>query len=93
MMPAPIPARPAKLRGLRWAILGGLWLAGFVTPLFGDAPDWENEQVLHINTEAPRASFTPFATVEQALNGSAPDSPFYRTLDGPWKFHWAPRPE
>lgn len=74
-------------------ILGGLWLAGFVTPLFGDAPDWENEQVLHINTEAPRASFTPFATVEQALNGSAPDSPFYRTLDGPWKFHWAPRPE
>ena len=32
--------------------------------VFAAAPDWENEQVLHINTEPPRATFVPFATVE-----------------------------
>src|SRR5580692_10174509 len=30
--------------------------------------DWENEHVLHINTQPPRATFIPFATTDQALN-------------------------
>lgn len=29
---------------------------------FAGSPDWENEQVTHLNTEAPRATFVPFAT-------------------------------
>ena len=58
-----------------------------------DAPDWENEHVLHLNTEPPRATFTPFATVEQALNGDSTNSPFYFSLNGEWKFHWVPKPE
>ena len=59
----------------------------------GAAPDWENEQVLHINTEPPRATFIPFATLEQALRNDFTNSPFYFSLDGKWKFHWSPRPE
>ncbi len=57
------------------------------------APEWENEQILHINTEPPRATFIPFATVAQALAGDPAASPFYQSLDGPWKFHWSPNPE
>jgi beta-galactosidase len=60
--------------------------------LFADAPDWENEQVLHINTEPPRATFVPFAAVEQALNGDSTNSPFYFSLNGAWKFHWVGNP-
>jgi len=61
---------------------------------FADPPaDWENEQVLHINTEPPRATFVPFATVNEALNDSETDSPFYFALNGDWKFHWSPQPE
>jgi beta-galactosidase len=58
-----------------------------------EAPDWENEQVLHRNTEPPRATAVPFATVGQARHDPAAHSPFFLPLDGPWKFHWAPAPE
>ncbi|HSY17073.1 MAG TPA: glycoside hydrolase family 2 TIM barrel-domain containing protein [Candidatus Acidoferrales bacterium] len=60
---------------------------------FAGSPDWENEQVLHINTEPPRATFIPYPTVEQALDDSPISSPFYFPLMGEWKFHWSPRPE
>jgi beta-galactosidase len=71
------------------------WLLFIFLPAtaFADAPDWENEQVLHVNTEPPRATFVPFATVEQALNGDFTNSPFYFSLDGEWKFNWVPKPE
>jgi len=58
-----------------------------------DAPDWENEQVLHIDTEVPRTVAVPFASVEQALQGDFTQSPYYQSLAGIWKFHWVPRPE
>ena len=57
------------------------------------APDWENEQVLEINREPARATFVPYATAEQVLAGDAAASPYVFSLDGPWKFHWVPRPE
>ena len=69
-----------------------LLLAFLSATAFADAPDWENEQVLHINTEPPRATFVPFATVEQALNGDFTNSPFYLSLNGSWKFHWVGNP-
>jgi beta-galactosidase len=77
------------------------WIAGLalVNLLAGgpvgaaDLPDWENEQVIHINTEAPRATFVPFPDVASALNGDREGSPFCRSLDGLWKFNWVPKPE
>src|ERR1700758_1458991 len=51
-----------------------LMLAGLTVAL-ADAPDWENEQVLHINTDPPRATFIPFATVDGALNSDPTNSP------------------
>ena len=53
----------------------------------------KNPQVLHIHTEAPRATFVPFATITQVLNDNFTNSPFYFSLNGEWKFNWAPRPE
>jgi len=58
-----------------------------------DAPDWENEQITHINTEPPRATSVPFADVAGALEGSRESSPFFLTLDGAWKFHWVGNPD
>jgi beta-galactosidase len=54
--------------------------------------DWENPRVLHIDTEAPRATFVPFPDAASALRLGAKESPRYRSLNGPWKFHWSPRP-
>src|SRR5580658_4637700 len=55
--------------------------------------DWDNQHVLHINTEPPRATFIPFATANQALTTDPTNSPFYLSLDGPWKFNWVPNPD
>jgi beta-galactosidase len=57
-------------------------------------PDWENEQVFAINREPARATFMPFATVEQARIGKVESSPFVLSLSSEtaWKFHWVPRP-
>jgi beta-galactosidase len=70
-----------------------LVLLNLAPTAFADSPDWENEQVLHVNTELPRATSIPFATVAQALAGETAQSPFYLSLNGPWRFSWAPRPE
>jgi beta-galactosidase len=89
-------AKQTEKTGLRIPILRflGLLLLVFLPGTSrANAPDWENQQVLHVNTEPPRASFIPFATVAQALRGKAINSPFYFSLDGDWKFHWSPRPE
>ncbi|HEX2851718.1 MAG TPA: glycoside hydrolase family 2 TIM barrel-domain containing protein [Opitutaceae bacterium] len=56
-------------------------------------PDWENEQVFQINRERARATFVPFADAAQALKGERTDSPWFRSLNGDWRFHWVPRPE
>lgn len=60
---------------------------------FANLPDWENESVLHVNTESPRATFIPFASVAGALNDNPSNSPFYFPLDGDWKFSWSPDPD
>jgi len=74
-----------------------LMLAGLFSP-FGRliaAPDWENEQVLQINREPARATFVPFATVEQAREGRVERSSWVLSLSSEteWKFNWVQRPE
>jgi beta-galactosidase len=77
---------------LNWAI-ALMFLTMVTCRAFADPLDWENEQVLHINAEPPRAVFVPFATVADALQVDPANSPFYLSLNGDWKFHWSPRPE
>ncbi|MFO1487740.1 MAG: beta-galactosidase, partial [Verrucomicrobiota bacterium] len=78
---------------LRITIPSALLALALAGATFAAVPDWENEQVLHINAEPPRATFVPFADVAGALEGRVEASPFYRSLDGEWKFNWVPRPE
>ncbi|MEN6561880.1 MAG: glycoside hydrolase family 2 TIM barrel-domain containing protein [Acidobacteriota bacterium] len=54
--------------------------------------DWENPAALHAGTETPRADFIPFPDAAAALRLQPAASPRYLSLNGPWKFHWSPRP-
>lgn len=54
--------------------------------------DWENPAVNEINREAPRASFIPYATPEQALENDLWKSPFIESLNGTWLFHLSHTP-
>ena len=79
-----------KLKPLFFALAAAASFARAATP-----PDWENEQVFQINREPARATFVPFASVEQARAGKAESSPWVRSLSSEtaWKFNWVPRPE
>lgn len=54
--------------------------------------DWENPDVFGINKMSPRADAVPFATTEQALTGDRKASPYFRLLNGNWKFNWVGKP-
>ena len=53
--------------------------------------DWENPAVIGDNKLPPHATLIPFSSVDEALHGSGV-SPWRRTLNGPWKFHWVKKP-
>jgi len=80
------------IKGLVWPLALALLICSTAFA-FADAPDWENQQIPHINTEPPRSPFIPFPTIAAALNDNPTNSPFYLSLNGPWKFNWVPRPE
>lgn len=52
--------------------------------LFSQNKDWENNHVLHINRESPRAYFIPY--IQKKGDSSL-------SLNGSWKFKWSPTPE
>lgn len=62
-----------------------LFLLAFQSGIWANnAPDWENQHVLHINREPARAAFFSYKK-------SMGDSQL--SLNGLWKFHWSPTPE
>src|SRR5512134_3888001 len=58
-----------------------------------DPPDWENAQVVGINKVEPHSPVYPFADAETATTLDRAKSPFYRLLNGRWKFKFSPNPE
>lgn len=56
-------------------------------------PEWENPELFQINRLTPRAAFYNYPNTKEALaNESWENSPFYLSLNGTWKFHYAENP-
>ncbi|MBI2512084.1 MAG: DUF4981 domain-containing protein [Opitutae bacterium] len=53
---------------------------------------WQNPFALHAGTEPPAATMTVFADEAAARTLDATRSPFVRSLNGPWKYHWSATP-
>lgn len=54
--------------------------------------EWQQEQNLSLHKEPSRASFASFPDLESAKKLRREDSPWFRTLDGNWKFSWVGNP-
>jgi beta-galactosidase len=52
----------------------------------------ENPSLVEENQLSAHVPFVPFESVDQALAGEWDNSPFYRSLNGYWKFHWTKTP-
>ena len=54
---------------------------------------WENPALTGINNELPSATFIPFSTEKEALVNDWSASPWYKLLNGTWKFNWSENPD
>ncbi len=68
-----------------FALTGGL---GFCE----DRPEWDNPRVFQVNRERPHATMMIYPTAALARQGDRTRSPWFRSLNGRWKFHWVARP-
>ena len=89
----------AHLACPRLTLAAVLLLALSAPPTAPDAPDeWQDPAVSGRNREPAHATMLPYATVEQALEGTREASPFYLSLNtgAPggrgWKFHYVAKP-
>lgn len=55
--------------------------------------EWQSTDSLAYNKEQPRATFFSFATIESARRVLPENSAYWASLNGEWKFHWAPNPD
>ena len=55
-------------------------------------PDWENPRLLQRNREPARATLIPYADAGTALAGERGASPYFKLLNGYWKFRCLPSP-
>ncbi|MHC4842314.1 MAG: beta-galactosidase, LacZ type [Planctomycetota bacterium] len=54
--------------------------------------DWENPAMIKLNKEPAHCTLVPYQDVKTALKCVREDSPFYKSLNGEWKFHWSAKP-
>lgn len=55
--------------------------------------EWESPENLALNKEQPHAYFFSFQNLESARKVLPENSKFWQSLNGDWKFHWAPDPD
>jgi len=54
--------------------------------------DWENPEVVGRNKEPAHCTLMPYPDARTAMTGTHDRSPFYKSLNGSWKFNWVGRP-
>ncbi len=54
--------------------------------------EWDDLNFLQVNVEAPHATMMTYADTQTAVKGDRTASPWFKSLNGNWKFHWAERP-
>lgn len=64
-----------------------------MNPRIDELQDWANLQVLQRHTLSPRATSIPYADRLQAIAHDRESSPYYLSLNGPWKFCYSDCPE
>ncbi|MDH5468126.1 MAG: beta-galactosidase, partial [Candidatus Aminicenantes bacterium] len=55
-------------------------------------PDWENPAVVGREKEPAHCTYIPYADVQTALKNKLAQSPYYKSLNGLWKFSWVRKP-
>ncbi len=54
--------------------------------------DWENPDIIASNKMDAHTTLIPFENIRQAIEGKIENSPYFKSLNGNWKFHWSKNP-
>ena len=68
-----------------------LSIASFAARAADEPAEWENPAIFKIGTELPHATMTAFPSTAAATQPVS-RSPWRQSLNGPWKFHFVPKP-
>ena len=69
-------------------------LLALYLPIIGNAQthEWDDLDICETGTEARHATLWYFQDKQDALELGWKESPFYLSLNGPWKFYWSRKP-
>ena len=77
---------------MRLKVIPFLFLITTTLSFGQDIPDWENPAVISRNTERPHATLQPYTSEATALKFDRTASPYFKSLNGTWKFKWVQNP-
>jgi beta-galactosidase len=72
--------------------IASLLIAACALVAAADRPEWDNPSVVHVGTEKPHATLVDYPSAALAQAGERGSSPWFRLLNGSWKFHGSMRP-
>lgn len=55
--------------------------------------EWQSPDSVAVNKQQPHAWFFSFRNIDEARMVLPENSSYWKSLDGMWKFHWAPNPD
>lgn len=75
-----------------WAgdVLGGYFYQQQEAPM---GWEWQSPDSVAVNKLQPHAWFFSFRNIDEARKVLPENSSYWKSLDGMWKFHWAPNPD
>lgn len=75
-----------------WAgdVLGGYFYQQQTAPT---GWEWQSSDSVAVNKQQPHAWFFSFRNIDEARKVLPENSSYWKSLDGMWKFHWAPNPD
>ena len=60
--------------------------------LFAQLNDLTDPEIVSVNTLKPHCTLLPYSDPASSFIDNKSLSPWYKTLDGKWKFNWVPKP-
>lgn len=88
-----LPAQTARVMPTAHSSLRLLSAVLLLAPLAAaaaDVPEWEDPAVNALNRLPAHARVVPFEDETRAATRELSNSPWYRSLNGTWRFHWSP---
>ena len=81
------------MKNYTFLLLGFFILGSIFKTEAQENPEWQNLDIVSVNTEKPHATFHVFNSENEAKKGDFGNSGNYKSLNGIWKFLFSETPD